>query len=103
MRRRALATSDVVRALERGRRDGYDRVSFTGGEPTIRRDLLGLVQRARALGYSDIKVQSNGLLFAEARNVERLIAAGCNRIHVSIHTHDPAAYDALVQRADSHP
>ncbi|HVH97374.1 MAG TPA: hypothetical protein VM869_01635, partial [Enhygromyxa sp.] len=53
------------------------------------------------LGYADIKLQSNGLLFSAA-NVERLVAAGVTRFHVSIHTHEPAAYDALVRREHAH-
>jgi cyclic pyranopterin phosphate synthase len=98
MRLRALSTEDVVRALRSGRPDGYDRVSFTGGEPTIRPDLLSLVREAKRLGYADIKVQSNALLFTP-KNVARLAEAGCNRFHVSIHTHVPERYDALVRRA----
>ncbi len=102
MRRRALPGRAVLAALEAGRRDGYDAVSFTGGEPTIRNDLLPLVRAARALGYADVKVQSNGLLFAHAPNVARLVEAGATRIHVSIHTHEPEAYDALVRRPGAH-
>jgi cyclic pyranopterin phosphate synthase len=103
MRARALTTADVVRALRDGRAEGYDRVSFTGGEPTIRADLLGLVRQARALGYASVKVQSNGLVFATAANVARLIDAGVTEVHVSIHTHDPRAYDALVRREGAFP
>ena len=103
MRLRALSTPSVLRALDEGRALGFEAVSFTGGEPTIRRDLLGLVRAARDKGYRDIKVQSNGLLFAHGPNVERLIVAGANRFHVSIHTHEPAAYDALVRREGSWP
>lgn len=101
MRSRALAPSAVVEALRDGRRRDYDRVAFTGGEPTIRPDLLALIKAAAKLGYADIKLQSNGLLFSAA-NVERLLAAGVTRFHVSIHTHEPAAYDALVRHADAH-
>ena len=103
MRRRELTTRAVLEALDEGRRLTYDAVTFTGGEPTIRPDLLGLVKAARARGYSDIKVQSNGLIYATASNVDRLVAAGANRFHLSIHTHDPAAYDALVRREGSYP
>ncbi len=103
MRRRELSTREVLGALRQGRARGYEEVSFTGGEPTIRPDLIGLVRAARKLGYSDVKIQSNGLLFAHAANVDRIIAAGANRFHISIHTHDPAAYDRLVRRPGSHP
>jgi MoaA/NifB/PqqE/SkfB family radical SAM enzyme len=103
MRRRALSTAAVLAALERGRAAGCDAVSFTGGEPTIRPDLVGLIKAARARGFGDIKVQSNGLLLASARNVDALLRAGVNRFHVSIHTHDESRYDALVQRDGSYP
>src|SRR5215510_14485257 len=102
MRRRELPTQKVVLAMKQARDRGYDRISLTGGEPTIRPDLLGLVRVARELGFSDIKVQSNGLVFAQKPNVDRLVDAGCNRFHVSIHTHDAAAYDTLVGRAGAY-
>lgn len=98
MRARALGADRIAAELARGRADGYARVSFTGGEPTIRPDLLPLVRRARDLGYADIKVQSNGLLLAAQANADRLVAAGTTRIHVSIHTHEREAYEALVRR-----
>jgi MoaA/NifB/PqqE/SkfB family radical SAM enzyme len=102
MRARALAPAAIVEALRDGRRRDYDRVAFTGGEPTIRADLLSLIKAAAKLGYGDIKVQSNGLLFSAA-NVARLLAAGVTRFHVSIHTHEAAAYDALVRRPNAYP
>jgi MoaA/NifB/PqqE/SkfB family radical SAM enzyme len=103
MRARALPAERVVAELRQGRGDGFDALSLTGGEPTIRPDLLGLVKAARALGYRDVKLQSNGLLLAAPGNLERLAAAGVSRVHVSIHTHRSERYDALVRRAGSYP
>src|SRR5690606_15662091 len=57
MRSRALTPAAVVEALREGRRRDYDRVAFTGGEPTIRADLLALIKASVRLGYRDIKVQ----------------------------------------------
>jgi molybdenum cofactor biosynthesis enzyme MoaA len=99
MRARALTPQAVVRALREGRAGGLEAVSFTGGEPTLRGDLLALVREARRLGYADIKVQSNGLLFAHGPNLDRLVDAGVTRFAVSIHTHEEHAYERLVQRA----
>lgn len=101
MRERALPSAAVLARMRTGRERDYDRIAFTGGEPTIRSDLIGLIKAARKLGYADVKVQSNGLLFTPG-NVARLVDAGVSRFHVSIHTHEPAAYDALVRRAGSH-
>jgi molybdenum cofactor biosynthesis enzyme MoaA len=101
MRARAMSSAAVLEAMRDGRRRGYDRLALTGGEPTIRSDLLALIKAAVKLGYVDVKVQSNGLLFGAA-NVARLVAAGVTRFHVSIHTHVADAYDTLVRRPDAH-
>jgi uncharacterized Fe-S cluster-containing radical SAM superfamily protein len=102
MRARAMSTAAVIAAMREARAEGFDRLALTGGEPTIRGDLIGLIRTARELGFVDVKVQTNGLLLAHAPNLARLIAAGANRIHVSIHTHDAAAYEALVRREGTH-
>lgn len=102
MRARSLDAAAVDRAMQRARADGYDAISFTGGEPTIRGDLLALVRRARLLGFADIKLQSNGLLLGAGRNLERLVDAGVSRFHVSIHTHEADAYETMVRRAGTH-
>lgn len=99
---RSLPAGAVLQALRRGRQDGFDAASFTGGEPTVRRDLVGLVRAAKALGYRELKLQTNGLALAHGPNVERLLAAGVNLVHLSIHTHLPAAYDRMVRRPGSH-
>lgn len=98
MRPRALRTPEVVRALREGRSQGFDAVSFTGGEPTLRGDLVGLLGAAKSLGFSDIKVQTNGLMLAQPENLDRLISAGLTRLHISIHTHEREAYERLVRR-----
>lgn len=97
MRARALPTRAVVKELRAARTDGFRAVSFTGGEPTIRNDLLPLIREARALGYEDVKIQTNGLLLSDA-NLARLLDAGTTRIHVSIHTHQRDGYERKVRR-----
>ncbi len=103
MRERSLDTAAVREALWRGRRDGFSAVSFTGGEPTIRGDLLPLVREARRIGFREVKVQTNGLLLAVPSNLDRLVTAGATRVHLSVHCHEPADYDAIVRRPGAFP
>lgn len=98
MRPKALSTAAVLNALKDGRAAGFDAVSFTGGEPTQRVDLLGLLQAATRLGYSERKVQTNGLVLAQGENLQRLMSAGLTRLHVSIHTHEAERYERIVRR-----
>lgn len=102
LRARALTTQQAIAALRRGRAQGLDTLSITGGEPTIRPDLLAIVRAGRALGFADIKVQTNGLLLAHGDNLARLLAAGVTRLHVSIHTHREDRYEELVQRTGTY-
>lgn len=103
LRPRALTTAQALAALRRGRAAGLDALSLTGGEPTIRPDLLGLVRAARQLGFADVKIQSNGLLFGQGDNLARLVAAGATRLHLSIHTHRAERYEHLVRRTGTYP
>ncbi|MFT5434025.1 MAG: molybdenum cofactor biosynthesis enzyme MoaA [Myxococcota bacterium] len=84
------AAQEIDAAAERGCRA----LSLTGGEPTLRRDLLGLVRRARARGFTDIKIQTNGLLFAEPANLARAVDAGVTQFGVSVHEYSPIDIDS---------
>jgi len=103
LRGRNLEAGQALRALQQGRADGFYAAAFTGGEPTVRRDLVAILRATKAMGYREIKVQTNGLLLAHRPNVDRLLGAGVNLVHLSIHTHLPEAYDRMVRRPGSHP
>lgn len=103
LRGRMLPADAALQALRRGRTDGFDAASFTGGEPTVRRDLVGLVRAAKALGYRELKLQTNGLLLAHRPNLVRLLDAGVSLVHLSVQTHLVEPYDRMVRRPGSHP
>src|SRR5262245_59688934 len=61
---------------------GVRRVRLTGGEPTIRRDLVQLVRQLRAIdGLEEIALSTNGHLLAELASDLR--AAGVDRLNIS--------------------
>jgi cyclic pyranopterin phosphate synthase len=98
MRQRSLGAAHVLAEMRRARADGYDAIQLTGGEPTIRADLRGLVRAAKQLGFSSIKIQSNGLMWGVGHNVQRMVDAGANTFSVSIHAHEEEDYERLVRR-----
>jgi MoaA/NifB/PqqE/SkfB family radical SAM enzyme len=75
------------------RRHGASEVELTGGEPTIRTDLLDLVSEARELGFRNISMITNGLRLANTGYATRLIGAGLNDCLISIHGHTPELHD----------
>ncbi len=68
---------------------------LTGGEPTIRRDLVRLVSAARDIGYHPIQIQTNGRMLAYADLVDRLLRAGVTEFSPALHGPNAEVHDAL--------
>ncbi len=76
---------------------GVTEVRFTGGEPLIRRGLVGIIRAAAALRPRPrLSVTTNGI------GLERLAVplrdAGLDRVNVSLDTLDPARFLTLTRR-----
>lgn len=81
-------------------------VQFTGGEPTIRRDMLDIVREARKMGFYHIQLNSNGIAFAlNPELAQDYRSAGVNVVYLSFdgvtaetnpknHRYMPAIIDA---------
>ncbi|HYZ25569.1 MAG TPA: pyrroloquinoline quinone biosynthesis protein PqqE [Geminicoccaceae bacterium] len=77
-----LDTATWLRVLEEAAELGVLQVSFSGGEPTLRRDLEDLIAQAAGLGlYSNLITA--GVLLDEAR-LNALIEAGLDHLQLSV-------------------
>ncbi len=63
---------------------GVDAVKLTGGEPMLRRDILQIVKKLKAVGLRDISMTTNGTRFSEL--ADQLHNAGLSRVNVSLHS-----------------
>ncbi len=97
MRRRNMSTSQARAAIARGGARGMKRLQLGGGEPTIRRDLAALCAFARARGFRDVKVQTNGLMLAVEGYLPSLMRAGLGRLSISVHAHERDRYERLTR------
>ena len=61
---------------------GVEHLKITGGEPTVRNDIVEIIERLASLGAKDVSMTTNGLKLA--RRGEALRAAGLDRVTVSI-------------------
>jgi MoaA/NifB/PqqE/SkfB family radical SAM enzyme len=87
-------TAEVKQLLEEARKDS-DSIVFTGGEVTIRPDLLEIVAYAKSLGYAIIQIQTNGRMLAYKKVCEQLIEAGANEFSPALHGHTAELHDLL--------
>jgi PqqA peptide cyclase len=88
-----LDTATWLRVLDEAADLGVLQVSFSGGEPTLRRDLEDLIARAAGLGlYSNLITA--GVLLDEAR-LNALIEAGLDHLQLSVQDAEPGNADRI--------
>ncbi|GAO02783.1 GTP 3',8-cyclase MoaA [Anaeromyxobacter sp. PSR-1] len=77
---------------------GIRRVRLTGGEPTLRRDVLDVIREvARAPGIEEVALTTNGHLLQALAGPLR--EAGVTRLNVSLDTLDPEKLHRIAGRA----
>jgi cyclic pyranopterin phosphate synthase len=75
---------------------GFHKFRLTGGEPTLRPDIVEIVRRIAALpGVRDVAMTTNAILLP--RLAEPLVAAGLKRINVHVDTLDPVRLKKLMR------
>ncbi len=78
---------------------GVRRLRLTGGEPTIRKRVVNLIQMLAAIeGIDSVAMTSNGHRFVEL--AAPLAAAGLKSVNVSLDTLDPSRFKGLTRRGD---
>jgi len=75
---------------------GFNKIRLTGGEPTIRQNIVELVQGiSNVPGIQQISMTTNGVLLARLAN--DLANAGLQRVNISLDTLDPAKFRELTR------
>lgn len=73
-------------------------VQFSGGEPTIHKDFIKIIRKAKEMGFAQVQVATNGLTFAKSVDFCREAAeAGLNTIYLSF---DGVSDDIYIQARD---
>lgn len=73
-------------------------VVFTGGEPTLREDLVELVAYAQELGLVT-GLNTNARRLADEQLMQDLVAAGLDHVQITVESHNPAVHNAMVRAA----
>ena len=78
---------------------GVTKIRLTGGEPTVRKDCVELVEelgKLRGSGLKEIAMTSNGI--ALWRKLDRMVAGGLTHLNLSLDTLDPFKYQIITRR-----
>lgn len=99
-----LAHDDLLRHEELARAAaafvsvGVRKIRLTGGEPLLRKNIVGLVKMLRAIpGLKELAMTTNGVLLRDLAS--QLREAGLDRVNLSLNTLNPAAYERVTGSA----
>lgn len=92
-----LSTPEILRLARLFVSQGVTKIRLTGGEPTLRRDLVDLMEGLHSLpGLDNICITSNGL--ALHRKLPALAQHGLTALNLSLDTLVPAKFELLTRR-----
>ncbi len=79
----------------------FNNVIFTGGEPTLRKDLPELVKFAKENGLTHVRLQSNCINISDYPFAKKLKESGLDSVLVSFQSHIPVKLDKIARRKDN--
>jgi cyclic pyranopterin phosphate synthase len=89
-----LEFAEILRMVRLFGECGIKKLRLTGGEPLVRRDIIGLVHELSVIvGIEDLSVTTNGI-FLESLAAE-LKAAGLRRVNISVDSIERKTYEQL--------
>lgn len=83
-----LSASEIERVVGAAASVGFRKIRLTGGEPTLRADIIDIVSRIRSVpGIEDVVMTTNAILLPDL--ARPLAAAGLHRVNIHVDTLDP--------------
>ncbi|MCJ1355817.1 MAG: hypothetical protein MMC33_005809 [Icmadophila ericetorum] len=94
-----LTTPEIVYLSSLFVSQGVTKIRLTGGEPTIRRDIVPLMQNIgvlRSNGLKQLCLTTNGISLH--RKLDRMVEAGLTGVNLSLDTLDPFQFQIMTRR-----
>ncbi|KAG8827923.1 hypothetical protein FRC19_011071 [Serendipita sp. 401] len=98
-----LTTPEILRLGRMFVHHGVNKIRLTGGEPTVRRDLLEIIRGLNEMkepgkGLRTIAMTSNGVVLSVGTKLRDVVAAGLTHLNISLDTLDPYKFEVLTRR-----
>jgi radical SAM protein with 4Fe4S-binding SPASM domain len=90
-----LPAGDWKRMIDRLWELGIPHIVFTGGEPTLRKDLPELIAHAEGKGQIT-GLNTNGRALADPAFVQSLVESGLDHVQITLESHAGSVHDSVV-------
>ncbi|KAF2138155.1 uncharacterized protein K452DRAFT_301516 [Aplosporella prunicola CBS 121167] len=94
-----LSTPEIVYLSSLFVSEGVSKIRLTGGEPTVRRDIVPLMQSIgslRSQGLRELALTTNGISLW--RKLDSMVEAGLTGVNLSLDTLDPFQFQIMTRR-----
>ncbi|KAK5128893.1 hypothetical protein LTR85_000226 [Meristemomyces frigidus] len=94
-----LTTAEVYYLSALFVNQGVNKIRLTGGEPTVRKDIVPLMQQIGSLrrnGLKELALTTNGISLH--RKLDQMVEAGLTGVNISLDTLDPFQFQLLTRR-----
>lgn len=96
-----LSFEEILRLVHILADMGIHKVRITGGEPFLRKDLMELLRKIKAIpGIRDLHLTTNGLLTGP--HIPELKSIGIASVNMSLDTLDPKRFHTITRRDEFH-
>ena len=95
--RHLMSTEELLRAARLFVQAGVKKIRLTGGEPTLRKDVVEIVRSLREMqGLEQVAMTSNGMILH--RMLPQLTQAGLTHLNLSLDTLRPDRFEQMTRR-----
>ncbi|KAI4498821.1 hypothetical protein M0802_005996 [Mischocyttarus mexicanus] len=92
-----LTTDEIIRLADLFTKEGICKIRLTGGEPTVRKDIIDIVAELKKLkNLKQIAITTNGLTLT--RQLPALQRAGLDALNISLDTLKPDRFEQFTRR-----
>lgn len=93
---------EVFKALRDGIKRGAKTVVFTGGEPSLHKNIVDFVRYAKELGYETIQLQTNAQIISDMVFLKKLVKNGLNEVSPALHGFYSDTHNKLTKNPKSY-
>lgn len=91
-----LTDEEIIRIAEAAAKAGVRHIKVTGGEPLLREQITGLIQKLRQItGIETVTLTTNGMMLPE--KIHALAEAGIDGVNISLDTLDAGRYREMTR------
>lgn len=92
-----MTYDEIVTICQTFARHGLKKIKITGGEPLVRKGVVGLIRKLKAIsGISSVTITTNGVLLEEY--YDALVDAGIDAVTVSLDTLNREVFKQITRR-----